>query len=388
INFGPGATPYSPTELTGSFTPAVDFGEEYQHINAQLWGEFAPAKNATLPYASQVAPYNIPPDAGTPSMSGFVTDYASAFREQTGGRVPTREELAQVMGYLSPSLVPTFQTLAREFGVYDQWYCDVPSNTYANRSFFQSGQSYGMLNSNPGWPLKTTKAPTIFARLSSHGVPWKVYWSPSQEVSTTLIVNWRGICHFYNGGSGDHWASMEQFYDDAARGELPKYSFIEPRIWFDNNDMHPTLPISSLGQTYASSRSYVTAADRLLHDVYDAIRRSSSPSGSRAENTLLLVTFDEHGGSHDHVVPLPAAPPDQSIGEFDFRFDRLGVRIPTMAISSHIEPGTIVSDPMMGTSVMATLQEKWKLGGPLTNRDASAPLFTPIINRKTARPAS
>ena len=75
------------------------------------------------------------------------------------------------------------------------------------------------------------------------------------------------------------------------------------------------------------------------------------------------MTFDEHGGSHDHVVPLPAAPPDQSIGEFDFPFNRLGVRIPTMAISSHIEPGTIVSDPMMGTSVVATMQEKWKHGG-------------------------
>lgn len=387
VNFGPDGTPFSPMELTQSLTPNVDFGEEYQHVNVQLWGEFDPAGNADQPYGNQVKPYNIPPGAGTPTMSGFVTDYVAAYRQQRHGREATNDELAQVMGYLSPDLVPTFYTLAREFGVYDRWHCDVPANTYANRSFFHSGQSYGMLNTSALWPFQTTNAPTIFNRMADRGVPWKVYWPTSQIVSTTLICNWRGICHLYDGGQGEHWASMEQFYDDVDRGRLPKYSFIEPRMWFDNNDMHPTSPVLEFRQNYENTRSYVTAADRLLHDVYDAIRRSSSESGSNAENTLLLITFDEHGGSHDHVVPAPAAPPDQTIGDLDFRFDRLGIRIPTVAVSAHIEPGTVVNDPMMGTSVLATVRDKWDLGPPLTNRDANAPHFTPVINRREARSA-
>ena len=388
VNFGPDGVAFEPQELTRSLTPQVDFGEEYQHVNVQLWGEFLPPSNANLPYPQQAAPYNLPPGAGTPAMSGFVTDYFSAYQQQLDGLLPTNADLAEVMGYLSPSLVPTFHTLAREFGVFDRWHCDVPSNTYANRSFFHSGQSYGMLNTSALWPLQTTSATTIFNRMTELGVSWRIYWPPSQIVSTSLVTNWRAICGLYDAGEGENWASMEQFYDDVDRGRLPKYSFIEPRLWFDHNDLHPTAPVSELGQNYENSRSYVTAADRLLHDVYDAIRRSSTTSGSHAENTLLLVTFDEHGGSHDHVVPPAAAPPNQDIGDFGFRFDRLGIRIPTFAVSSHIEPFTVVNDLMMGTSVMATMRHKWDLGAPLTNRDANAPLFLPVINRERPRPAS
>jgi phospholipase C len=42
------------------------------------------------------------------------------------------------------------------------------------------------------------------------------------------------------------------------------------------------------------------------HD-YDAIRTSALGPGSNASNTMLLVTFDEHGGCYDHVAPPSAA---------------------------------------------------------------------------------
>src|SRR5690606_33873805 len=104
------------------------------------------------------------------------------------------------------------------------------------------------------------------------------------------------------------------FYEDAAAGRLPAYSFIEPRLIFDHNDMHPPVPsfsfVSSDGPPIVvGAVDDVRAGEKLLHDVYTAIRKSAAPSGSNALNTMLLVTFDEHGGTYDHVPPPPAVPP-------------------------------------------------------------------------------
>jgi Phosphoesterase family len=42
-------------------------------------------------------------------------------------------------------------------------------------------------------------------------------------------------------------------------------------------------------------------------------------------NTLLMIVFDEHGGTYDHVPPPAAIPPEPSApaGQMGFRFDRL-----------------------------------------------------------------
>jgi hypothetical protein len=94
--------------------------------------------------------------------------------------------------------------------------------------------------------------------------------------------------------------------------------------------------------------------------VYESIR--ASPIWNE---TLFLITYDEHGGFMDHVVPPAAPAPDDSVASNGFKFDQLGVRIPTIAISPWIAKGTIVHDGLQGemptttsafdsTSVMAT----------------------------------
>ncbi|MFD9342140.1 alkaline phosphatase family protein [Streptomyces sp. NPDC060049] len=86
----------------------------------------------------------------------------------------------------------------------------------------------------------------------------------------------------------------------------------------------------------------------LLARVYEAVRSSSSPRGSTHLNATLLVTFDEHGGTYDHVPPGPAPAPTEGApaGQLGFRFDRLGVRGPTIAVSpgspsARSSPGTL-----------------------------------------------
>ena len=69
-----------------------------------------------------------------------------------------------------------------------------------------------------------------------------------------------------------------------------------------------------------------------------------------------------------------------------FRFDRAGVRIPTLAVSAFIDPRTVITSGYRNTSLIATLRARWKLGPPLTARDATAPSITPVLTRATPRP--
>ena len=161
---------------------------------------------------------------------------------------------------------------------------------------------------------------------------------------------------------------MQRFFADARSGKLPHYSFIEPRLFVNHNDMHP--PIQIFGHT---QRSSIMAGELLLNEIYDAIRLSDSVTGSNFQNTLLVITFDEHGGCYDHVPPPAATPPDLSkpVGQFGFGFDRLGVRVPAVLVSAHIEPGTIINTQLSHASMIRTLSDKWQLGH-LTERDRAA----------------
>src|SRR5487761_165968 len=125
----------------------------------------------------------------------------------------------------------------------------------------------------------------------------------------------------------------------------------------------------------------------LLAKIYDAIRCSASPTGSNAYNTLFMVTFDEHGGTYDHVPPPAVLPPSPAAatGQMGFRVDRLGVRVPAIAGSPWIGEQTVINDEYRHTSVIRTLRERWQLGGPLTARDGAAPGLAPVLSLDTPR---
>ena len=114
---------------------------------------------------------------------------------------------------------------------------------------------------------------------------------------------------------------------------MPSFSWINPRSGInvttgvDSNDQHPDHDVS--------------AGEQFIKDIYEALR--ASPAWSE---TLFVVTYDEHGGFYDHVAPLKAPPPNDgetSYPDPGFKFDRLGVRIPTILVSPWIKKGTILS---------------------------------------------
>ncbi|HEX6284123.1 MAG TPA: alkaline phosphatase family protein, partial [Pyrinomonadaceae bacterium] len=127
----------------------------------------------------------------------------------------------------------------------------------------------------------------------------------------------------------------------------------------------------------------VLLGDQIVWKVYQAIRNSQSTSGNNWQNTLLIITFDEHGGCYDHVPPPSATPPDTTqfntgTGQEGFGFDRLGVRVPMVMVSANIAVNTIVNTPMHHCSFLKTMQEKWGLTS-LGPRQDSAPPFTEVF---------
>ena len=80
-------------------------------------------------------------------MDGFVTDYISTFTGEVG-RQPTYEEYAQIMTGYTPEQVPVLNGVAKGFGVFDHWFCEVPSQTFMNRSFWTAGTSSGFVTTS------------------------------------------------------------------------------------------------------------------------------------------------------------------------------------------------------------------------------------------------
>jgi phospholipase C len=168
------------------------------------------------------------------------------------------------------------------------------------------------------------------------------------------------------------FATYDQFIADCKAGNLPEYSFIEPNYNDHENDD---------GEQVASDQHPdhdVQAGEFLIAEVYMRIKRNPKLWAS----TALLVLYDEHGGIYDHVVP-PPCPQDKftasanSTGTgMEFKFDRLGVRVPAILISPWIPKNTVVNRVFDHASIPATVT-KFFVGDDLARppREINADVF-------------
>ena len=156
------------TVATDMDSPNPDTGEEHQHTNTQLYN-ILNEQNRFKTAGEMTAPYNAPAPGQVPTMDGFVTDYISTLTVELG-RQPTYEEYSQVMTGFTPEQLPVLSGLARGFGVFDHWFCEVPSQTFTNRSFWTAATALGFVVNEPvpNWLAHNT-AETIFNRLEEHG---------------------------------------------------------------------------------------------------------------------------------------------------------------------------------------------------------------------------
>jgi phospholipase C len=365
--------------------PNPDSGEEYFHTNVQLFNALE-EQNRLKTGEDVSAPWNAPEPGAVPTMDGFVTDYISTFTAEMG-RQPTYEEYAQIMTGYTPEQVPVLNGIARGFGVFDHWFCEVPSQTFMNRSFWTAATSSGFVVNKPVSNFtQHNTAETLFERLEAHGRTWKVY------VQEPMALSFTGLIHMprLKDRLATNFVPYSEFEEDAAKGTLPDFSLIEPNLTSGHSDYHPACARALLAggvEVPVDPPSSIRGGEAFLARIYAAIRSSASPDGSNAYNTMLFIGWDEPGGTYDHVPPGSVPPPDPSAptGQMGFKFDRSGYRVPAVIVSPWVEEGTVINEEHRHTSMIATLRKVWDLGDAFTERDAAAAPFDHLLCRESPR---
>jgi phospholipase C len=372
------------TIATDMDSPNPDSGEEYFHTNTQLYNTLDDDNRFKIGEAA-TAPWNAPPPGATPTMDGFVTDYISTFTGEIG-RQPTYDEYAQIMTGYTPEQLPVLNGIARDFGVFDHWFCEVPSQTFMNRSFWTAATSSGLVVNSPArkWFTKND-AETLFERLEANGRTWKVYVMEPMPLSFTGVIHYPRL----KDRLATHFVPFAEFEKDAAAGTLPHFSFIEPNMAGGHGDYHPAFgrSFSAKVEIAADPPSSTLLGEAFLERLFNAYRSATSETGANVWNTALLIGWDEPGGTYDHVPPGHVPPPDPSAppGEFGFAFDRSGYRVPAIIVSPWVESGSVYNEEYRHTSLIATMRKAWGLGEAFTQRDASARTFDHVFSLATPR---
>ncbi|MGD0393738.1 MAG: alkaline phosphatase family protein [Acidimicrobiales bacterium] len=373
------------TVATDMDSPNPDSGEEYPHTNTQLFNILSEENRFKLG-EDITAPFNAPKPGQKPTMDGFVTDYVSCFTAEMG-RQPTYEEYSQIMTGFTPEQIPVLNGLARAFGVFDHWFCEVPSQTLPNRSFWTAATSSGFSVNKPVTNfIQKNTAETIFNRLEDYGKTWKIYVGEPMQVSGTALAHFQRL----KDRLATNIVPFAQFEADAANGDLPDFSFIEPCLALGHNDYHPACG-RAMGHGVVipsiDPPSSILGGEAFLSRIYAAYKGMQGSTGSNVWNTALLIGWDEPGGTYDHVPPpsVPSPDPSAPAGQHGFTFDRSGYRVPAIIVSPWVAEGDVFNQEHRHTSLIATLREQWDLGDPFTGRDAAARTFSHVFTLDTPR---
>jgi phospholipase C len=284
------------------------------------------------------------------TMSGFVAAYKEAFERQVAENGPvevpgTPFDPGAVMGYHPAEHVPAFELLATEFGVCDRWFSSFPGNTWVNRTISLTGEA---ARRSDGTPITNNDPPfnalSFFHKLDDRGVRWKFY---SQDIHTVRLVDATYRL------TADHFGSLDDFKADAAHGQLPAVSWVEPN--FIDVGMLPDMQKIEFKAFLTSANDDhppvdVTHAQMMVATVFFQLFNSQSWN-----DTLFIVTYDEHGGFHDHVKP-PALPPATAEGP---DFETLGCRVPAIVVSPFIGRGLVSSRTFDHTSIIKTILRRF-----------------------------
>ncbi|TVZ40275.1 phospholipase C [Alteromonadaceae bacterium 2753L.S.0a.02] len=343
----------------------TDPGHEFEDVVEQLCGKGSSVSHGVYPKINN---------------SGFAYNYATSTSEDTG--LPHYGQIGDIMLNFDTEkdLTPTYQ-LATEFAVCDHWYSSLPGPTWPNRFFVHGGSSAGLDHSptteQMAW-WETIEGfayenGSIFDRLNSKGKSWNIYIDNGKHRagSVAQACSIRNISH-----SRIQWLDslIKRLKNNTYKAD---YTFIEPNYgditrgtYKEGSSQHP------MDGTHGG--------EALIEKVYEAIRNSSL-----WEESLLLITYDEHGGFYDSVAPPPATEPgdktmSKDYNQFGFKFDRYGVRVPAIVISPYIKKGTVSHTTFDHTSVIATLRKVFDIGH-LTKRDLKANELSPLLTLSEPR---
>ncbi|UQA60085.1 phospholipase C [Polyangium aurulentum] len=280
-------------------------------------------------------------------MDGFVTTNEGWHEMPAHGSLDMLSG-KRAMTYYTADDLPFYYWLANEFAIADHYHASVPGPTWPNRMFLYGAGSFGAVHNVFVEPDKL-----LFDYLDLRQISWKIY------VSTTAGAAIFALKYLDYSEAG-HVTTIDDYFKDAAAGTLPQVAFVDPGIareGYAQNDEHPPA-IAMLGENFSAT-------------VVDALTKS--PNWDRS---ALFITYDEHGGLFDHVVPPPACAPDDIDPKLEkddtvAKFDQLGVRVPLIVVSPYAKKHFVGHRTYDHTSIVRFIEARFTMPA-LTNRDANA----------------
>ncbi len=245
-----------------------------------------------------------------------------------------------VMGYLTRAEQPITYALADNFVVCDRWFSPVPSNTIPNRMYSLAGHCQGLTGNPRGTSFfGVEELETIFDHLPRHdgitpGHGWRLY---AQALS---------VLHMYKfpGAELHHQAGIGTFLEHVRKDCLPRLSWLEPRyswasVLGETNDDHPP--------------SDVMAGQRLVRSIVQTLFDNPRVWAK----SLFILTYDEHGGFYDHVMP-PRIGNDERPGDVRCQdgFAHRGPRVPAILVSPFTQTRGVYHGLMDHCSILKFLE--------------------------------
>lgn len=320
------------------------------------------------------------------------------------------------MQYFDGTDLPFYAGLARAFTLATRWHCSVLGPTLPNRRFLISGTAHGLVDDVSLSLDDEPPAGTVLDLLSAHGISWADYHdAPTWRVVLPTLLGRRAhaLLRRVRAGAGAlvgaeqlaagalfltafmyprdilstwrHALPIGRFFEQAAAGTLPAFSIVDPDfVTYSEENPQDVQP----GESFAAS-------------VIEAV--TTSPCWPR---TLLLWLHDEHGGYYDHVPPPAAVAPDdvpattlvdrhpwlfrlpglralgrrlELVDAGPRTFERLGFRVPAVAVSPFARPGAVDGTTFDHTSVLRLVEDLWNLPS-LTRRDAAAASAVELVD--------
>ena len=332
---------------------AVDPDHEFTDVLCQLCG----------PAASYPSGGNYP----TIDCSGFVASYATACAKSN-----RQSPVAEILKCYSPDQLTVLNTLAQEFAICDGWHASMPGPTWPNRMFAHAASSGGLDHSPTTAEIALWETTTsfsfpngdIFDRISAKGLQRRLYAGDPFPMIAAL--------------KGIRLDDIRQYQHFAAdlQGSFPyNYVFIEPSY---------CLLDDYKGSTSEHPLADVRLGEGLIKATYEAIRNSPLWNSS-----VLILTWDEHGGFFDHVIPPAAVAPGDTTpannhNKYHFTFEQYGPRVPAIVVSPWIPKNTVDHRLYDHSSIPATLEARFGMA-PLTARDRAANTILPLFSLDAAR---
>lgn len=315
-------SPYPPFVLTDPYDlMAADPPHEREPIELQL----GTAKDGTFP------------------MNGFVSNLATV-KDLTPIKAGDQPP---VMGYFTPEQIPVTDFFAQNFAVCDHWFSSLPASTQPNRLMAMSGFSKIDVNANiPPMPDQYL----VYDWLTDNKVRWRVYHEGMPFFA--MMPRWIPDILVEN-----HFRPLARLFDDVQNeppNEFPQVVFVEP-MYTDAPHIGPS--------TDDHAPSAIQGGQRFLLEAY----RAMSLIPDLWAGTVMIVTYDEHGGFFDHVSPpaIPTAAPQDA--KYTKGFETLGVRVPGLILSPFVKPKTVFNGVLDHTSILKFIAQKFGNGKPYSD---------------------